>query len=289
MKIQHNILNLIHDANYLIEGERYTAALNQVLIAIDASSCKVFPPGTISVKSPTKKNKKGEVVPNEMGSKERYTRFLGVRLRQIFGFDPYDYDFFGKVFIEAMKGVEDPALKIYEECRCFALHEGGVPDGVKYVLGEEGISSQFCFTVSGGYFRFTKGFLNLLSEVVSGSVSNGKEFGRQHFSLSFTGALTSECFDKSLANKYGISWPRLMVMKDAIYFCGPLPDDSNSEKIRECLNNSIKNKLNGGARVGIRNADFVNPLLDGNDNLTQHGLDIFKGLLSSYKVIDVSY
>lgn len=169
-----NISKRIEDARYNIAGGRYEAALCLLVTAIDGSSRKIYPEGTISIKNPKCK----------MGNKERYTRFAGIRIRQMF-FGPDclpDNIYYEGVLPNIINQEDQPEVIIYELFRCVDAHEAGLQDENKYVF-DDGVNESFGMKFVDGKTRFSRGFLTLLESIVVYAISNGKEFGISHWRL----------------------------------------------------------------------------------------------------------
>ncbi|HGU5559262.1 TPA: hypothetical protein ACM93N_002566 [Escherichia coli] len=110
-----HILELVNDAQALIERRRYNSALVLLLTAIDASAAKIYPKGCKSYLNPK----------DTMRPKERFIRFLSARLSDVFGHYLPDEIHSEPVIKDIGNEGRGPAKIIYEVFRTSVIHEGG--------------------------------------------------------------------------------------------------------------------------------------------------------------------
>lgn len=204
-----NIKYHVDIADSLITQGEYRAALTMLLIAVAASSSKMFPEGTESIDNPAVKPGKF----NKMGDKEKFVRFLGPRIRIMLGFASTQDDGRHSGLPHLLSSAPDPEVFIYERCRCPQIHEAGLPETVKFMphLTEsiEGISIELDGRDG---ITFSSGFLTLLRRAVVESPVNGKEFGIHHFRASFDGYSDTNDFAMNNHEALGITPGRINII-----------------------------------------------------------------------------
>lgn len=164
-------------ADYLLTRNEYRGALSFLIIAVAASSTKLFPPGTDSIDNPPKKPGRH----NEMPDGEKFKRFLGPRILNIVFNSSIKEDGMHSYLPKIISEANSPEEIIYKECRCPLIHNGVLPDSVIFVVDSELSTAGISFEYSDGVFKFNSGFLSLLREAVVGSHVNANEFNVHHF------------------------------------------------------------------------------------------------------------
>lgn len=273
-----SIRKRIEDANFNICHERYEAALALLLIAVDGSARKVYPKGTKSLENPKR----------EMGNKERYTRFLGIRLRQLMGIEIDDEAYFKGVLMKFVEGAESPEDTIYTNFRCNELHESGLPDHLTYAYDSKGVNNQFSLEFHNGEVHFSSGFLRLLESAVVGAPCNGDEFAINHYRLIPTGGEDLQSFIDRFSHRYSISPGRVRILRNLIQFIGPEAGCMNDEKLSFSLTEMLDTKMVGGARTGLCMTMTVEPICLQNGGFTRFGVEIVRDMLSNANLVNLT-
>ncbi|EPR9084318.1 hypothetical protein ACU9CO_000603 [Cronobacter dublinensis] len=270
-----SIRKRVEDANFNINYKKYETALALLLIAVDGSARKVYPEGTKSLVNPKK----------EMGNKERYTRFLGVRIRQILGIDLDDSAYQQPHLIKFVDGIESPEDKIYTGFRCNDLHESGLPDDLRYVYEPEGVSNALQIEFGSEGVRFSSGFLRLLENVIKGAPCNGDEFGLSYYRfITVDNEEMGSLFDR-LSQRYNISTGRLGILKELIELAGPDALSLKDEEFAQCLTKILDTKMVGGARTGLCTASSPQPVCMRDGDITSYGIGIVRDMLACGKLV----
>jgi len=246
------IFNKVEDARANINEGRYEAALTLLLVAIDGSSRKFYPDGTISIKNPPKK----------MGNKERFTRFLGVRIRQVLGIQVPHEVYFGGELHPIVGGIENPEDKIYVHFRCNDLHEAGLPEDAQYVYEESTISNVMSLSFHGDRVRFSSGFLTLLEEIVVGSPRNGSEFGIHYYQLKAPNGKDVKNSLAEIASANGLGFTQLDIIRKLLEFIGPHAKEMSDAQLKEELLENLLSKLPGGAKPALAYNPSDTPLYE---------------------------
>ncbi|EOL8940743.1 hypothetical protein ACM91Y_002217 [Cronobacter dublinensis] len=270
-----SIKKRVDDANFNIAHGKHEAALALLLIAVDGSSKKVYPEGTMSLVKPKEK----------MGNKERYTKFLGVRIRQILGIALDDRAYQQPNLIKFIEGIESPEDKIYTSFRCNDLHESGLPDDLRYVYEPEGVSNAIQIEFGNEGVRFSSGFLSLLENVIKGATCNGDEFGLSYYRfITVDNEEMGSLFDR-LSLRYNISTGRLGILKELIELAGPDALSLKDEELAQCLTKILDTKMPGGARTGLCTAGSPQPVCIRDGNITGYGVGIVRDMLACGKLV----
>lgn len=272
-----SIRKRIDDANFNIEHERYEAALALLLIAIDGSALKVFPKETMSIRRPKEK----------MGNKERYTRFLGVRLRQVCGIALDDSAYYQEHLPQFVSGLESPEEKIYSGFRCNELHESGLPADLQYVYEPEGVHSQFSLEFSDQGVRFSYGFLRLLEAVVTGAPCNGNEFGIKYFRLRPYDGISTDLYARELGERYNLTLGRMKILIELLQLFGPDSKQINDKELASSLTQLLYERMPGGARTGLCLAKSVKPICEWQTGFTPYGVEILRDILRKADIIQI--
>lgn len=284
MERKGSIRQRVDDANLCIQHERFEAALALLLIAVDGSARKMYPEGTKSIKNPKQK----------MGNKERYTRFLGVRLRQVFGMAMHDKDYYEGELPGLVNSIESPEDKIYTGFRCNELHESGLPEELRYAYEPQGINNTLSLDFVDGEVHFSSGFLRLLETVITGAPCNGNEFGVNHSRLIPNDG--SDLFDymKKIGMKNGVTPGRINMMIELIQFAGPHTYFMGDEDLAKILTHMLDSKMVSGARTGLcspgwlepGSAAAMGPLCDREGGINSNGVKIAREIMDSTHFVD---
>lgn len=284
MESKGSIRKRVEDANFNIEHGNYETALALLLIAIDGSARKMYPKGTKSIKNPR----------NDMGNKERYTRFLGVRLREIFGMAMHDRDYYQGELPKLVNGVESPEDKIYTGFRCNELHESGLPEELRYAYEPNSINNTLSLDFIDGEVHFSSGFLRLLEIVITGAPCNGTEFGINHFRLIPNDGSDALDYMKQIGMNNGVTLGRINIMMELIQFAGPHACHMGDEDLAKTLTHMLDSKMVSGARTGLcspgwlepGSAEAMGPLCDWEGGINSNGVKIARKIMDSTHFVD---
>lgn len=273
-----SIRKRVEDANFNIQHGRYEAALALLLVAVDGSSKKVYPEGMKSLINPK----------NEMKNKERYTRFLGVRLRQILGFALDDSAYHEPNLIQFMDGMESPEEQIYTKFRCNDLHESGLPEDLRYVYEPEGVANKLEIAFSENGVRFSSGFLRLLEKVITEAPCNGDEFNVQYYRLKPEDDNSLDSFIDTLSQRHNISSGRVWILTQLIQFIGPYAYQIGDEDLSSSLALALEKNFPEGARTALSLGDGIQPVCLQDDKITDFCIKIVRDIMGSAKLINVT-
>lgn len=273
------IKRLVEDADFLISGERYDGALVQLLVAVGASSTKMFPAGTSSIDAPAKPGKF-----KEMGDGEKFKRFLGTRIRKLLlnnSFAPED----GRhaTLMGFVEGLPNPEEVLYNQYRNAMIHEGKLPTDVTFSKETAaGNSMGISFGPSG--VTFTEGLLTLLRQAVVEAPINGAEFGLAHYRLTpRTGLIFADLLN-ALASDFQTSPGRVSVLLSILQEIGPSSVNANDATLRALYSSAA------GARnsTGLRMNPYGPAICDESNALTAHGLSLSRRLLESFEFVNIA-
>lgn len=268
----------VEDAKFNIHHGRYEAALALLLIAIDGSARKVYPKDFKSLKNPKK----------DIGNRERYTRFLGVRIRQLFGVALDDDAYFHGDLPQFVGGIESPEDKIYVGFRCNELHESQLPSDLQYAYDPKGIDNKLSLEFSNGKVHFSSGFLSLLEAVIVGAPCNGKEFGIHYYRLRPTGDVSLNEYINEISQRYGISPGRISILKELVQFIGPDVMKLSDKDLTLSLTKYLDERMPRGARTGLCTAGTAEEICTWDGGITSFGLQIVRDMLQKVKLEDIT-
>ncbi|EPN1636176.1 hypothetical protein ACTV10_001468 [Cronobacter sakazakii] len=283
MSMKNFIRTRIEDADFLVANGRYESALLLLLTAIDGSAAKIFPKGYPSIDNPLP-NRKGKVT--DMSTKERYKRFLGVRLRQVLGHMLQDDAYFSKEITHRGDAFDKPVDMIYEVFRCNDVHEAHIPDELHYVYDPSATSNDMCITFNGDEIRFSKGFLSLLRKIVVDAPCNTREFGRITFSLKPIELSKNDLIEK-LSEKHAISYPRIRLLLNLVELVGPESYEMNDEVLGFNMNKVLQEHFPGGALTALTQVQRFTPIWDMHNGITELGMSIVREALSLSKFEEI--
>lgn len=285
-----SIEKLIADSDFLIAHGKCESALALLLVAIGASSKKLFPSGTKSIDhlvDPIKFDRK------EMGDRERYTRFLGSRIQKImFG------DEFSEQTSYSMLGSKDERVEefLYKQYRNSLIHEGVIPAHVRFKAPTAETVGVSVSTGPDG-IEVDDGLLGLLREAVVGSPVNGKIFGRRHFIMILTGANTDDEFIKNIFASIPISFGKFYIAKLALLKIGQVVNEMSDQEIANKFFELVRQGFN---IIGL--CHNVYPVSKGDENwleegpelcsrdgnLTEKGKLLFRKIVDGHQFIDIA-
>lgn len=276
MAREGDIRKRVDDAKFNISHGKYEAALALLLIAIDGSARKVYSKKTKSIFNPQE----------NMGNKERYTRFLGVRIREILGFGVHENAYYEGQLLPISNAEKSLEEKIYSGLRCNELHESGLPDELRYVYLPESSSPEFILEFTDNKVVFSAGLLSLLEEVIVKAPCNGKEFGINHYRL----RVKSEGDFKNFIDFYEKDYENFSLvvntLKRLISIVGPQIYNTEKKSIEALLNANLV-KLGGGkTRLFFNPAN--NPICISEDQLSPFGLEVIRKMLKEMEFVDIA-
>ena len=287
-KHSSHIKKRISDAEFLIENQRYEAALLLLLIAIDGSAIKVFPKGTQSISHPTKK-RNGKWLKNEMSNRERYQRFLGVRLMQELGVALPDSTFYVKNLPQLTNWEERPETIIYKAFRNNDVHESKIPEEYHYVYSEDGVSDQFGISFVNGEIIFNKGFLTMLKNVVVRAECNRSEFSKKFIILTHKCGLSIEDYINKLSDEHGITKGRITILVRLMNYLDEEAYALSNGDLRLLLNSLIQEHLNSGNFTGLCSAtDLIGkpPICTRENWMTNEGVEFIRTIKSELNLTE---
>jgi len=270
-----NISKRIDDAHYNMDGGRFEAALCLLVSAVDGSSRKVYPEGTKSLKNP-KEN---------MGNKERYTRFTGVRIRQMFlGPDSLPENIYYEGELPNIINQEkQPELIIYEMFRCVDAHESGLQDENKYVF-DDGINEQYGMKFVGGEIKFSRGFLKLLENIVVYAVSNGKEFGINHWRLQAKNGDTLIRYIEDFSSRKNLQPSKMHTLMMILLNSGLECLSGGDLNAKNAINQAIPNN---GLIASLSHYERYDPIIV-DLKITDRGLLLLREISAGLEFVDVA-
>lgn len=232
-----HIKQQIDDAIFLYQNRRYQGCLSVLMLAIGASSKKVFPGD----------RNDGRAFKNFLGSRIASVLW-GRRLGDGVGTSGVMVNFREKTHL-----IEHVLYKYY---RCALIHEGELPADVVFApeVGMPNSDDNGSFTIrSGPDIVLDYGWLELLIKCVTNAECNGSEFGIKHLrELPVEGRNIEEVIDE-IAMRHDTPLGRVCIMKDAIYHlrehdAALLSDVQLIAAFKECVESG---SLNAGSIAGL--------------------------------------
>lgn len=274
------IKRLVDDADFLISGGRYEGALVQLLVAVAASSTKMFPAGTSSIDAPAVKPGRFK----EMGDGEKFKRFLGTRIRKLLMPDPFEPEDGRHGFlIGFVEGMPHPEEVLYDQYRNAMIHEGKLPQGATF--SPESIAGNaigISFGATG--VTFTTGLLTLLKRAVVEAPVNGVEFGLTHVRLKPMAGVDLNALTNAAASEFQTTPGRISVLLSILQEIGPACVNAPDATLRELFASAPGQRYAAGLRT-----DFYGPpICDRNGDLTDHGIAASRRVLESIEFIDIA-
>ncbi|HFO0259318.1 TPA: hypothetical protein ACHIDA_005674 [Raoultella ornithinolytica] len=275
-----NIKYTIYIADLLVRQGEHRAALTMLLIAIAASSSKMFPPGTASIDNPAVKP--GKI--NLMGDKEKFIRFLGPKLRIAMGFIDTQEDGKHDYLIEFSEKFPSPEEFIYKECRCPQIHEAGLPDSIRFIKNDKTDTSSFQIELNGseGFF-FHSGFLSLLRWAVVNAPTNGKEFGIHHFRPKSKLHDNIQEFNEYLSELINVTPGRIfMTMQELSTLINKNPEISYNN-LKPMLISELEKKTNASFNLNSMGEPIITK-----GKITKTGTKLVDAIFNEIDFIDIS-
>lgn len=270
----------VEDARFLAQNGRYVGALTILMLAVAASSRKVFPKGnTKSFKKP-KEN---------MRDDEAFTQFLGGRIQKILLGAPGDSDYGRSGLAVGFKGAQyDVEYLLYKYYRCELIHEGTLPEDVEFVPVNGNTSDRAGISVSiscGDKLVLDHGWIDLLIEAVVGAKCNGAEFGIKHFELIPNAGIDDDAFSQDVVERYGITPGRFDILKGVVKLLSDevISQASSPEICALFLELVHSGKVNGGAITGLSTRGVT----DRGGRLQPPGVAILREIAAAYQVVEV--
>lgn len=310
MEISFFIKDLIETADRQIKYGEFKVALVLLLIAIAASSKKMFPAGTPSIDNmPKNEGKK----PPPMRDDECFTRFLESRLGRIgdTSLNPIIQEdgTHKRLNDDGTRNFDLPALwgpvatLIYKEIRCPIIHTGWVAADLECIDTLSDLSGLMSLEIHDGKIIFQRGLLDILREVVVDAPCNGNEFGKKHWRLmSGEGESPSQKFNDgtsfvNLLKNIGVpGYPgRVFVLAELLEKIGPdceiLDDDALSAKFPSVMNGSNSAGL-ASPGVGLTPTGSTiakpEPWITRDYRLTDTGVQVAREILRNFSYVNIS-
>lgn len=233
-----HIKQQIDDAIFLFQNGRYQGCLSVVMLAIGASSKKVFP-------SPPHRDNYA------------FEQFLGSRIASVlWGHRLGDGVGNSRVMVTFREESHLIEHIFYKYYRCSLVHEGGLPNDVIFAPSAgmpEAPGSQWMMIDSGSTMVLDYNWLEVLIRCVTNAECNGAEFGIEHFrEVPVDGKTAEEVIDE-VARRHDTSPSRVEIMTDAVYHLRgleitKLSVDELKAAFKECVRSG---QLNGGCVTGL--------------------------------------
>lgn len=287
-EFDESVTSLVRNADKSIADEDYKAALISLLIAVAASSTKMFPKGTQSIDQPFD----GKGKKRDIGDREKFERFLGPRIRRIiFNDSSIQEDGWHEHLYKFSDGQDDPEKVIYKECRNPLIHEGRLPDSVRFIPDLEGstrgVGLKFVGGPGGGV-SFSSGFLTLLREAVVGSPINGKDFGINHFRIKARSEVSIDELVIKISQELNVDKKRVWDFVRVFEKIGPSSLSLSDDNIFVRVNYYIRFHFNGGFRVRLGRVGNEIPFFDDEFGLTDIGLSVAIKVRDGVDFVDIA-
>ncbi|MEJ8867234.1 hypothetical protein [Pseudomonas jessenii] len=274
-----SIREQVEDAIFLANNGRHVGALTIMMLAIAASSRKVFPQGTMSLKEP----KKGK--PEKMYDEEAFTLYLGGRIRTLL-FNPVMGAGHGDsgVMVSFRGQMLDLAYILYKYYRCALIHEANLPEDVEFISTEN--DSSVTVITKGDKLALGHGWIHLLIDSVVNDPCNAKEFGIKHYKLSLNPEVDEQAFINTLTGRYGVCYGRYAAMKEALFL---LSDDTINQSSDTDLIGHFQRLVDSGEIIGgmITGLSIDNNLTDRSGKLQPNGVAMLRDMANSFKKVEI--
>jgi hypothetical protein len=249
----------LYDARFLYANDRYQGALTMVLLAVAASSRRAFP--------------------NAKGDRERYTKFLGGRIRKLMmgqrGPDELRASQWQHEWGGNKANLEDTIYNLY---RNNIIHEGGLPATVRFV---EKTKPGFGITLSGdgNTFEADHGLLDLLGEVVEGADCRASLFGRNVRYLRPKPGVDDAAMKEALISEFNTSHGRFFYLLEVMEHLdlATIATASDEELGR------MVDALQAGGQTRINMGAFEMRGLSANGRFLPRGLELLRKFASNYE------
>ncbi|NHN84317.1 hypothetical protein GOB93_06610 [Acetobacter musti] len=310
MRNEKFIKNLIETADRQIQYKEYKTALILIIIAVAASSKKMFPHGTRSLDlSSTKSGSKRPLMPDN----ECFTRFLESRLGRL-GDKPcnpviQEDGTHNRLNDDGTRNPNLPAMwgplatLIYKEIRCPIIHEGWIAADLECIDTLSDLSGLTSIQIKNGKIVLQRGLLSALRTTVIDAPCNGIEFGKEFWRLiSSEGKTPHQMFNDgihfiNMLDKIGVvGYPgRAFILANFLEKIGPesnvLDDDALAAKFSTLLNNSNSAGLaNPGPSFNsvTRNASKPEPWITSQYRLSDTGIRVARAILHDFSYVNIS-
>ena len=275
------IARLIDDADFLVEHKRYHSALTLLLVAVAASSVKMFPKGTSSIDSPPKPGKKDRGMPD----REKFLRFLGERIRKVILGDPWGPEDGRHASLMAFTEGPQPEEVLYELYRCPLIHEGGLPQDVRFSPETEQEDAGYGFRSLNRKLQFTHGVLRLLRAVVVDAPVNGIEFGKNFFRLVPNDSKSVHDLHNEIALSIQSSPGRVGILHVGLQEIGPSATSADDQKLRQLF---LESPTGRRKPSGLRTEGPYSPICDNEGRLTENGIGVARLILRECTYVDAA-
>lgn len=267
----------VEDAIFLAKNERFIGALTTLMLAVAASSRKVFPKGTKSLEKPEE----------EMRDREAFTLFLGGRIRKLLFGDFGGPDIGNSGMSVGFKGKQyDMAYVLYKYYRCELVHNGELPEDIEFAPSQRPEPGKLSVSISSGdKMVLDHGWIDLLINAVVQAECNGQEFGIKHYRLVPKHGTDESIISKTTVAKFNITPGRFEILKHAVRSINPqLVRRSKDEQVVTLFSQLVETgEINGGAITGLSNYG----LTERNGTLLPKGLAILRHISEAYDLVEV--
>jgi hypothetical protein len=270
-----SIKGQVEDAIYLAKDGRFAGVLTTLMLAVAASSRKVFPDGTSSLKKPKE----------PMRDNEAFTLFLGGRIKTLL-FREYEDDWINGsgVMVRFKEKHYDIAYILYKFYRCELVHNGELPEDIEFAPSQRAETSGLSVSInSGDKMVLDYGWLDLLIKAVVEAECNGQEFGITHYRLAVKSGIDEPTFINNLVTRFGITPGRLGfgILKHVV-------KNINPQRIMISSDKEVVGLLIGLVKTGVIDSGDIRALsrhriTESNGTLTTKGLEIIRLISEAYR------
>lgn len=293
-----SIKTQVDDALFLYENGRHIGALTNLMLAIAASSKKIFPKGSPSITQPASKKDK---VP-DMRDGEAFELFLGGRLRKIAQSETGSSDIGSSGIAFPYKGERYLIEQmLYEFYRCNLVHEGRLPNDIEFVadfgnhqpnyvlFGDYGPTHSASFACHSDKLLLNYGWVPLLIDVVTKAYCNRYLFGVvEPELLPITPNFDEHAFRDSLRpiGNLSTSPPATSffpILKSVAKYLNPVDISSSTDQQLNNLFSELvqSGRIVGGAYTGLMADDLMQRDRKG---LTATGIAVLREIAKNYEL-----
>lgn len=250
----------VDDSIFLIKNQRYLGALTNLMLAVAASSRKAFPKGvTPSVKFPN----------DQMRDGEAFKIFLSSSIREMLFGDYGESNSESTGICVSFRGQSyDLADILYKFYRCELVHEGELPEDVKFVPPPNdsgGVSLSISHDETS--FILDYNLLNILIEAVVKAKCNRELFNIEVKDMAPKGEESDAQISEAIVEKHGITPGRFNICKEVVRNVGP-------EAINQMNDLDLTNEFSVLVSTGAINGSAIT-------GLASHQLSSYEGVLQS--------
>lgn len=271
-----SIKEQVEDAVFLAEHGRHLGALTILLLAVAASSRKVFPEGVNSLIYPNHK----------MRDWEAFETFLAKRIKDVLFNDRGPYVTTKSGISVGFRNTQHDLTEIlYKYYRCKLVHEGELPEDIEFgplgAADNEGVSLSI---TENNTLIINYGLIDLLIKVVVEAPCNGGIFNIDHYDMVARKDVDEKASLELIAEKYNINMDKIDYLKSAI---GELTPEYIAVADDAQLSACIKDNLLGGkflkkSQLGL---DFHYPIANfSTKNLFPQGISIIRDVAKLYEI-----